>query len=91
MLQHPQVSSHHARLEQIPGGYRVLDLSSTNHIYVNSQRTTNQALQPGDIIRIGPFKLTYTGTVLTQQDESNGIRIDALSLAKRGQQTRRHT
>ncbi len=84
VLQHPQVSSHHARLEQIPGGYRVLDLNSTNHIYVNSHRTTNQALQPGDIIRIGPFKLTYTGTVLTQQDESNGIRIDALSLKKEG-------
>lgn len=84
VLKHPQVSTHHARLEQIPGGYRVLDLNSTNHVYVNTQRTINQALQPGDIIRIGPFKLTYTGNTLTQQDESNGIRIDALNLKKEG-------
>jgi ABC transport system ATP-binding/permease protein len=84
VLKHPQVSTHHARMEQIPGGYRILDLNSTNHIYVNTQRTTNQALQSGDIIRIGPFKLTYTGNTLTQQDESNGIRIDALNLRKEG-------
>ncbi|GCE26219.1 ABC transporter ATP-binding protein [Dictyobacter alpinus] len=84
VLRHPQVSSHHARMEQVQGGYRLVDLNSTNHVYVNSQRTGNQILKPGDIIRIGPFKLTYTGTVLTQQDESYGIRIDALNLRKEG-------
>ncbi|GER87575.1 ABC transporter ATP-binding protein [Dictyobacter vulcani] len=84
VLKHPQVSSHHARLEQVQGGYRLVDLNSTNHVYVNSQRASNQNLTPGDIIRIGPFKLTYTGTVLTQQDESYGIRIDALNLKKEG-------
>src|SRR5207248_5937052 len=40
--------------------------------------------QPGDEIRIGPYKFTYTGTQLTQQDESKGIRIDALHLQKVG-------
>ncbi|GHO88370.1 FHA domain-containing protein [Dictyobacter formicarum] len=85
VLKHPQVSSHHARLEQLPGGgYRIIDQGSTNHVYVNTQRTSNQVLNQGDIIRIGPFKLTYTGTVLTQQDESYGIRIDALNLKKEG-------
>jgi len=38
----------------------------------------------GDEIRIGPFRLTYTGTQLTQQDESSSIRIDALNLKKTG-------
>ncbi|HET8912167.1 MAG TPA: FHA domain-containing protein [Ktedonobacteraceae bacterium] len=84
ILSHPQVSGHHARLEQIPGGYRILDLGSTNHIYVNTQRVTRQDLRPGDEIRIGPFKLTYTGQVLTTQDESNSIRIDATNLQKTG-------
>ncbi|GLV57877.1 ABC transporter ATP-binding protein [Dictyobacter sp. S3.2.2.5] len=84
VLKHPQVSSHHARLEQMPGGYRIIDQGSTNHVYVNTQRVSNQVLNQGDIIRIGPFKLTYTGTVLTQQDESYGIRIDALNLKKEG-------
>jgi len=84
VLNHPQVSGHHARLEQGQGGYRIIDLGSTNQVYVNAQRVTNQLLKPGDEVRIGPFKLTYTGTELTQQDESNSIRIDALHLKKVG-------
>lgn len=84
VLNHPQVSAHHARLEQIQGGYRIIDSNSTNHVYVNAQRVTNQVLSPGDEIRIGPFKLTYTGTQLTQYDESNSIRIDALHLKREG-------
>ncbi len=84
VLNHPQVSSHHARLEQVQGGYRIVDLGSTNHVYVNAQRVSHENLKPGDVVRIGPFKLTYTGTQLTKQDESNGIRIDALHLKKEG-------
>ncbi|HKV56769.1 MAG TPA: FHA domain-containing protein, partial [Ktedonobacteraceae bacterium] len=84
VLNHPQVSGRHARLEQVQGGYRIIDTGSTNHVYVNGQRANNQMLKPGDEIRIGPFNLTYTGTQLTQRDESGGIRIDALSLMKEG-------
>jgi len=84
VLNHPQVSSHHARMEQAQGGYRIIDMGSTNHVFVNGQRVTNQMLKIGDEIRIGPFKLTFTGNVLTQHDESNGIRIDALHLMKTG-------
>ena len=84
VLSHPQVSGRHARLEQVQGGYRIIDVGSTNHSYVNGQRVTNQLLRPGDEIRIGPYKFTYTGTQLTQQDESKGIRIDALHLQKVG-------
>lgn len=84
VLSHPQVSGHHARLEQVQGGYRIIDMGSTNHVYVNGQRVHNQLLKPGDEIRIGPYNLTYTGTELTQRDESGGIRIDAFQLHKEG-------
>ncbi len=84
VLNNPQVSGHHARLERVGAGYRILDLGSTNHVYVNAQRVTNQQLNPGDEVRIGPFKLIYTGTELTQYDESGSIRIDALRLKKTG-------
>ncbi|BCL82429.1 ABC transporter ATP-binding protein [Ktedonobacteria bacterium brp13] len=86
VLQHPQISAHHARLEQLPrGGYRIIDLNSTNHIYVNTERVhTHQVLAKNDIIRIGPYKLTYTGAELTQQDDSQGVRIDAINLRKEG-------
>jgi len=83
-LKHPQVSAHHARLEQTAGSYRISDLGSTNHVYVNGQRITGQLLSPGDEIRIGPYRLTFTGTELTQYDESNGVRIDAMHLKKSG-------
>src|SRR6266516_4390094 len=78
VLNHPQVSGQHALLEQVQGGFRIIAMGSTNHVYVNAQRVTSQLLKPGDEVRIGPFKLTYTGTQLTQHDESNSIRIDAL-------------
>ena len=84
VLNHPQISGHHARLEQVPGGYRIVDLHSTNHVYVNGNRVGTQPLKQGDEVRIGPFKLTYTGTQLTQHYEGNSIRIDALHLKKEG-------
>jgi ABC transport system ATP-binding/permease protein len=85
VLDHPLVSAHHARLDIAQGGYRIVDLHSTNGVYVNTQRVTGYAaLKAGDEVRIGPFKLTYTPTQLTQQDESHSVRIDALHLQKIG-------
>ena len=85
VLNHPQVSGHHARMDRVQNSYRIVDLGSTNGVYVNAHRVSNQqTLNPGDEIRIGPFKITYTGTQLTQHDESNSVRIDAISLEKVG-------
>ena len=84
VLRHPQVSGHHARLAQVQGGYRIIDEGSKNGIYINDnpRPVRDELLKVGDEIRIGPYKFTYTGTQLTQQDES--IRIDALHLQKVG-------
>jgi ABC-type multidrug transport system ATPase subunit len=84
VLAHPQVSAHHAKLVREGGAYRLLDLHSTNHVYVNAQLVTNHLLKMGDEIRIGPYRLIYESTHLTQYDESNNIRIDALNLRKTG-------
>lgn len=84
VLSHPQVSSRHAKLVREGGTYRILDLNSTNHVYVNSELTTSHLLKLGDEIRIGPYKLVYEANQLTQYDESNFIRIDALNLKKSG-------
>src|SRR5256714_2875007 len=46
--------------------------------------TTSHLLKLGDEIRIGPYKLVYEANQLTQYDESNFIRIDALNLKKTG-------
>ncbi len=82
VLAHPMVSGHHARLTREGGTYRLVDLGSTNHTYVNAQAVTNHLLKLGDEIRIGPYRLIYESTHLTPYDESNNIRIDALNLKK---------
>lgn len=84
VLAHSQVSAHHACLVREQGTYRIHDLGSTNRVYVNAQRITNQLLRLGDEIRIGPFRFIYTGTHLKEYDESTYIRIDALHLKKFG-------
>jgi ABC-type multidrug transport system ATPase subunit/pSer/pThr/pTyr-binding forkhead associated (FHA) protein len=84
VLSHPQVSAHHARLVREGGTYRIIDQNSTNHVYVNSELTTNQPLKLGDEIRIGPYRLIFEGNQLVQYDETNFIRIDAQNLRKTG-------
>lgn len=84
VLAHPQVSAHHARLVQEGGTYRLIDLNSKNHTYVNAEQSSNKLLRLGDEIRIGPYRLVYEANQLTQYDESNFIRIDAIGLKKTG-------
>ena len=84
VLNHPQVSGHHARIELVNNNHRIINTGSTNGVYVNAERIHAHNLKPGDEICIGPFKLTYTGTQLTQHDESSSIRIDALHLKRTG-------
>ncbi len=84
ILPHPLVSAHHARLVSEQGTYRIIDLNSTNHLYVNGQLIAQQLLNINDEIRIGPFKFVYTGIQLKQYDESNHVCIEAITLKKYG-------
>jgi len=84
VLSHPQVSAHHARMVQEGGTYRIIDLNSMNHTYVNSEKTSNYLLKLGDEIRIGPYRLVFEMNQLIQYDETNFIRIDAIDLKKTG-------
>jgi ABC-type multidrug transport system ATPase subunit/pSer/pThr/pTyr-binding forkhead associated (FHA) protein len=80
-LDHETVSSHHARLEKHGAEYHILDLHSTNHVYVNGLLVTSSHLRQGDEIKIGPFKLTYYGHIL-RYNENRTIRIEAKNLCK---------
>ena len=84
VLDHPQVSAYHARVAHEHGTYRITDLDSTNATYVNGLCITSQALQSGDVIRVGPYKLIYDDGLLTLYDESGSVRIDALDLVQIG-------
>ncbi|MBO0780359.1 MAG: FHA domain-containing protein [Ktedonobacteraceae bacterium] len=48
-------------------GYQIVDLQSTNHIYVNARRISCHLLKPGDVIHIANFVFTYTGTHLNPE------------------------
>lgn len=85
LLDHPQVSAHHARLMYEQGSYRLQDLGSTNHTYVNGLPITTRVLQSGDEVRIGPYKLIYEISLLLLYDESGGIRLDALDVRQAGE------
>jgi sulfite reductase alpha subunit-like flavoprotein/cytochrome b involved in lipid metabolism len=59
VLDDPDVSRRHARLEIVDNDLVLTDLGSTNGTYVNDARVTRQVLEPGDRMRIGRYELTW--------------------------------
>lgn|GEM_PF-4425999 len=62
LLQHPNVSQHHARLDLEEGGGVIVDLGSSNGTTVNGEELAPReprGLHDGDEIRVGPFLLRY--------------------------------
>ena len=53
------VSGHHAKVLTILNDSFIEDLNSTNGTYVNGTLITKQALQNGDVIKIGKHQLKY--------------------------------
>ena len=54
------VSSRHAQLEKIGGGWQLTDLQSTNGTFVNGRRIHSVELKPGDRIRFGDVGVNYS-------------------------------
>ena len=82
-LDSPLVSRHHARLERTGPTHTLIDLGSTNGTFVNSQRIDRQMLRSGDIVQIGPYRLTYQPGAISQVLPSQRGRLDALHLTRR--------
>jgi ABC-type multidrug transport system ATPase subunit/pSer/pThr/pTyr-binding forkhead associated (FHA) protein len=56
----PVVSWHHARLEQVAGGYQIVDLESTNGLTIHDAQVARMLLADGDVLWIaGDVSLTY--------------------------------
>ena len=82
-LDHPMVSLHHARLIRAGRRETIEDLGSTNGTYVNADRLVPgapHALSPGDVIRVGPIRLTMSAGALEHKDESREIGLNAVAL-----------
>lgn len=79
-----QVSRMHAEVRRAGNGHDVLDLGSTNGTFVGGTRVQQlHRLRPGDVVQVGPFKLTYTGRSLDQLDQVGAMRIDARGLTRK--------
>ncbi len=82
VLDHPQVSRHHALIERMGTRYRIRDLKSSNGVFVNSARVEHEAwLKEGDEIRIGPLRLVLREDGIEQFAEE-GLRLDGARLNK---------
>lgn len=81
-LPDPTVSWHHARIDQTAGGAALRDLHSTNGTFVNNRRVTQQPLQPGDRIQLGPFQFVYQPSHLAQVGSALSFCLDAVQLRR---------
>jgi two-component system, cell cycle response regulator len=52
----PDVSRRHCRVGVVDGMWRIVDLASTNGIYLNGVRLAGANLYPGDRLRIGSIE-----------------------------------
>jgi len=59
-LDHPSVSRIHAEVRRMGAGQHTLTDRSSNGTFVNGRRIAGQqAIHPGDVVQIGPFKIVY--------------------------------
>jgi ABC-type multidrug transport system ATPase subunit/pSer/pThr/pTyr-binding forkhead associated (FHA) protein len=80
-LNHPTVSSRHARIDKRGSQLLIHDLGSTNGTFVNGRRISQAVLNAGDVVQIGPFKLVWDAQQQKlAQAVGLGHRLDALDL-----------
>ncbi|MCH8065944.1 MAG: ATP-binding cassette domain-containing protein [Chloroflexi bacterium] len=76
------VSRQHARIELQDGRATLSDSGSSNGTFVNGIRTSSRILAAGDVVRIGPYKLVFTGDAIEHIDDSKRVRLDAHNVSK---------
>jgi NHLM bacteriocin system ABC transporter ATP-binding protein len=53
VLDEPEISRRHARIERVPGGFSVTDLGSTGGIWIGDQQIDAAIIPPGQTFRLG--------------------------------------
>ncbi len=82
-LDHPTVSLFHAAIAKDNGTFTIEDKGSTNGTYVNGTRIGGrQKLKPKDRITLGAIQLSFDGSLIEQQSDGRGVRLNAYSLCR---------
>ncbi|NKI36256.1 FHA domain-containing protein [Wenzhouxiangella sp. XN79A] len=79
-LDEPSLSSEHARLVRSEDGWRVINLLSTNGVFVNDEKVFSHRLNDGDVIRLGRVSLKFRdpASKAGASSESGGFRTGVL-------------
>jgi ABC-type multidrug transport system ATPase subunit/pSer/pThr/pTyr-binding forkhead associated (FHA) protein len=88
VLDSPIVSRRHARFAVVDGGLDVVDLDSSNGVYVAGRRVDRARLLSGERAVVGPFELLAVAPASAGQpwrihviDTRNRVRVDAVGLS----------
>lgn len=58
-IDEPSLSSEHARLDRSDDGWRIVNLLSTNGVFVNGQKVFSQSLEDHDVIGLGRLRMRF--------------------------------
>ena len=70
----PTVSRRHALIVRQPDGVRILDDRSLNGVFVNGERVEWHALEDGDEIVVGRYRLTFLEVAETEAERPAAVR-----------------
>ena len=71
------VSRRHAEFYRHGAGFVVRDVGSLNGTYVNRERIEETALNDGDEVQVGKFRLTFLAGRRSQADRGGGAQVGA--------------
>lgn len=75
-LSNQRISSRHAKITFESGKYRLTDLESKNHTFVNGRRISTHYLKDGDRIQIGCYEIVYEQGELTFFNTGADLRLN---------------
>ena len=83
-LDYPVISRRHTEIRTEGRGFLIRDLGSTNGTFVNGEQLGGpQALEEGDVVGVGPHRLTFDGRVLfSKAPPEIGTRIEVTDLGR---------
>ncbi|MFO7675690.1 MAG: FHA domain-containing protein [bacterium] len=82
VVNYPQVSRHHCRIERRGSGTFIRDLGSMNGTFVNGRRVTEALLARGDTIGLGSYALAFEEERLRHPAEPGQVKLEAADIRK---------